>query len=114
MLDGADLVDTLSKDSADGTGYTVFAPTNAAFDALGDTGLTDDQIKEVLLYHVVAGTVTSGDLSNGDVATLNGQSISVDVSDGVTINGNVMVTAADIMASNGVVHVIDAVLLPEL
>ncbi|KAL7516100.1 hypothetical protein ACHAWX_001156 [Stephanocyclus meneghinianus] len=115
LLDSADLVDTLSKDSADGNGYTVFAPTNAAFDKLGDVDLTQDQIKQVLLYHVVAGTVTSDELSNGQVVkTLNGQDLTIRTQGGVTINGDATVTGADNRASNGVVHVIDAVLVPDL
>ncbi|KAL3794661.1 hypothetical protein HJC23_010089 [Cyclotella cryptica] len=115
LLDSADLVGTLSKDSADGKGFTVFAPTNAAFEKLGDVDLTEDQIKQVLLYHVVAGTVPSDQLSDGQViTTLNGQDLSVNTQGGVTLNGDVSVTGADNFASNGVVHIIDKVLVPEL
>ncbi|KAL3794642.1 hypothetical protein HJC23_010070 [Cyclotella cryptica] len=115
LLQSAGLVGTLSKNSADGNGYTVFAPTNAAFDKLGDVDLTEDQIKQVLLYHVVAGTLTSDQLSNGQVVTtLNGQDLTVGTQGGVTLNGDVSVTGADNRASNGVVHVIDTVLVPDL
>ena len=114
LLRHAGLAQTLRMDSADGTGYTVFAPTNAAFEKLGDVDLTEEQIKQVLLYHVVPGTVTSDMLSNGQVGTLNGQELAIDVSDGVTINGDTNVTGADVLVSNGVVHVIDTVLVPDL
>ena len=113
LLVDADLAKTLAKDSEDGEGYTVFAPTNDAFEKLGDVDLTEEQIKEVLLYHVVAGTVTSDMLSDGQVTTLNGQDLVIDTSAGVTINEDVSVTAADNLASNGVVHVIDTVLVPD-
>lgn len=113
LLKDAGLALTLAKNTSDGTGYTVFAPTNAAFDKLGDLDLTEEQIKEVLLYHVVAGTVTSDQLSDGQVVTtLNGQDITIGTSDGVTVNDST-VTGADNIASNGVVHVIDTVLIPD-
>jgi uncharacterized surface protein with fasciclin (FAS1) repeats len=114
LLKDAGLTTTLAKDSADGGGYTVFAPTNAAFDKLGDVDLTVDQIKQVLLYHVVPGTVTSDMLTDGQVTTLNGQDLSISTTGGVTINGDVSVTGADNLASNGVVHIIDTVLVPDL
>ncbi|KAL7483696.1 hypothetical protein ACHAW6_009333 [Cyclotella cf. meneghiniana] len=116
LLERADLVDTLSKDSADGKGYTVFAPTNDAFDKLGNVNLTDEQLIQVLLYHVVAGTVTSDQLSGGQVVpTLNGQNLTVSINGGsVTLNGDVGVTGVDNLASNGVVHIIDTVLVPTL
>jgi len=99
--------------------YTVFAPTNAAFDNLPD-GVLDilldnpDALAEVLLYHVVSGNVLSSDLSTGSVNTaLDGTSIDV-VVDGstVTLNGVASVIGADVLASNGVVHLINEVLLP--
>lgn len=116
LLERANLVDTLSKDSADGKGYTVFAPTNDAFDKLGDVNLTDEQLRQVLLYHVIAGTVTSDQLSDGQVVpTLNGQNLTVSINGGsVTLNGDVGVTGVDNFASNGVVHIIDTVLVPKL
>ncbi|HCE57496.1 MAG TPA: hypothetical protein DER09_06715 [Prolixibacteraceae bacterium] len=98
--------------------FTVFAPTNEAFNALfkklGVTGIKDltaEQLKPILTYHVVSGKVMSTDLSNTSVATLNGQKIKIDLSNGVKINDS-KVVKADISGSNGVVHVIDSVLIP--
>ena len=103
--------------SADGP-FTVFAPTNDAFKALfkqlgvsGIKDLTAEQLTPILTYHVVAGKVMSTDLSNTSVATLNGQKIKIDISNGVKINDS-KVTTADISGTNGVVHVIDKVLIP--
>jgi transforming growth factor-beta-induced protein len=110
----AGLVDALSSAGP----FTVFAPTNEAFNALfkklGVTGIKDltaEQLKPILTYHVVSGKVMSSDLSNTSVATLNGQKIKVDISNGVHINES-KVVKADISGTNGVVHVIDRVLLP--
>jgi transforming growth factor-beta-induced protein len=104
--------------SAEGP-YTVFAPTNEAFKALfkqlgvgGVKDLTAEQLTPILTYHVVSGKVMSTDLTNTSVATLNGQKIKVDLSNGVKINES-KVTKADIAGTNGVVHVIDRVLLPK-
>ena len=98
--------------------YTVFAPTNDAFDALAEALDTDlagilalPNLADVLLYHVVAGEVESTDLVNGPVPTLNGSDISVDLTSGVMIN-DATVTTADVFSDNGVVHIIDGVLLP--
>mgnify|MGYP002636276440 FL=1 len=113
----AGLVETLS-----GTGpFTIFAPTNAAFDAL-PAGTVEDLLKPenkekltaVLTYHVVAGNVISSQLADGQkVATLNGQELTVAIKDGVvTINGT-KVIAADLAGSNGVIHVVEGVLLPQ-
>uniref|UniRef100_UPI004047DFFC fasciclin domain-containing protein n=1 Tax=Algoriphagus sp. TaxID=1872435 RepID=UPI004047DFFC len=113
----AGLVETLS-----GTGpFTIFAPTNAAFDAL-PAGTVEDLLKPenkekltaVLTYHVVAGNVMSSQLADGQkVATLNGQELTVAIKDGVvTINGT-KVIAADLAGSNGVIHVVEGVLLPQ-
>jgi len=103
--------------SADGP-FTVFAPTNEAFNALfkqlgvsGIKDLTAEQLTPILTYHVVAGKVMSTDLSNTSVATLNGQKIKVDITNGVHINES-KVTAANILGKNGVIHVIDRVLIP--
>ncbi|MFN3555795.1 MAG: fasciclin domain-containing protein [Bacteroidales bacterium] len=114
----AGLVDALS-----GAGpFTVFAPTNAAFDAL-PAGLLDELLADpsgdltsILLYHVVAGKTMSTDLANGQViTTLLGQDITITINnDGVFINGDVEITVVDLEADNGVVHVIDAVLVPDL
>jgi len=112
----ADLVDALSGDGP----FTVFAPSNSAFqkldpDVLNNIIATPSLLTSLLQYHVVSGDVESGDLSNGPVQTLlSGQTIDVNVSGGVvTLNGSSMVTEADIDASNGVIHIIDEVLIPE-
>ncbi len=111
----AGLVDALSADGP----FTVFAPTNAAFESLfsqlgvdGVKDLSAEQLTPILTYHVVSGKVMSTDLSNTKVSTLNeGNKIKVDLSDGVKINDS-NVVAADIEGKNGVVHVIDKVLIP--
>ena len=112
-----DLVSTLSSTSSD---FTVFAPTNAAFasllTAIGQTSIDDlpeSVLRDVLEYHVVAGAaVKSTQLTAGDVETVNGEDIAVTVTGGIKLNTVVNVTTADVEASNGVVHVIDAVLVP--
>ena len=115
LLQQAELVSVLQGEGP----FTVFAPTNAAFEALLDgLGVTPEalmaqpDLSKVLLYHVLSGKVMSTDLQDGMTApTVNGENITVDLSDGVKINESV-VSAADIQASNGVVHVIDSVLVP--
>lgn len=116
-LSAADLVATL-----EGTGpFTIFAPTNAAFEKLPAgtvDGLVKPENKEklsgILTYHVVSGNVKAADLSDGQVIkTINGQDLKVSIKDGnVMING-AKVTAADLSGSNGVVHVVDSVLMPK-
>ena len=112
----AGLVEVLQGDGP----FTVFAPTNEAFSALPDGTLENllkpenkDQLVQILTYHVVAGKVMSTDLSDGMSAeTVEGSEIDISVGDnGVEIN-NASVAIADIEASNGVVHVIDTVILP--
>ena len=112
----ADLAGALSGDGP----FTVFAPTDDAFLALaGALGATAEELlalpelADILLYHVVGGTALSTDLSDGQfITTLNGADVVVTINDeGIFIN-NAQVTVADIVAGNGVVHVIDAVLLP--
>ncbi len=100
--------------------FTVFAPTNTAFDnlatALGvdlNGVLAHPQLGDILLYHVLGFQVLSTQLVNGAVATLNGQNVTIDLTAGVKVNAS-NVTLADVLAFNGVVHVIDAVLLPSL
>jgi uncharacterized surface protein with fasciclin (FAS1) repeats len=114
-LTAAELVDALKAEGP----FTVFAPTDEAFDNL-PAGLLDSllepdnkaQLQDILLYHVVSAQVFSGNLSDGQTAeTLQGQSVTVDLSSGVMIDGS-MVTAADIITKNGVIHIIDAVLVP--
>jgi len=110
----ADLVNVLN-----GTGpFTIFAPTNAAFEALfatlGITGIADltaAQLVPILTYHVVSGNVLSSQLQAGNVETLNG-TISVTLSPAPAINSTSKIIAVDVQGSNGVVHVIDQVLLP--
>jgi uncharacterized surface protein with fasciclin (FAS1) repeats len=112
----AGLVDTLKSPGP----FTVFAPTNAAFAAL-PAGTVDnllkpenrDQLVKVLTYHVVPGRITSDQLAGQrlNVATVQGQNLHVDGRNGVRVNRST-VTSADILASNGVIHVIDRVLLP--
>jgi transforming growth factor-beta-induced protein len=111
----AGLVDALS-----GVGpFTVFAPTNDAFQALfaqlgisGIGDLTAEQLIPILTYHVVSGNVLSKNLANGTVGTLNeSKSLTINLSSGVKINDSEVI-AADIQGSNGVVHVINKVLIP--
>lgn len=99
--------------------FTVFAPTNAAFEALPEGTLetllkpeNKDQLVSILTYHVVPGKVMSTDLSDGmKAATVNGAEVTITTAGGAKVNG-ANVVSADIEASNGVVHVIDAVILP--
>lgn len=120
-LTKADLVTTLSGDGP----FTVFAPTNAAFTALlSDLGVSslDDvdaaTLKNILLHHVVSGKVLSTDLSSGYVATLSPGpesttvDVKVDVNGSVMLNGSSRVTTADVEATNGVIHIINKVILP--
>lgn len=111
-LTAADLVTTLQGPGP----YTVFAPTNAAFAALPAgtvEALLGDipALTNILLYHVAGGRAFSGDLDGSPVSTLQGSTLNVDLSSGVRINGATVVTA-DILTTNGVIHVIDSVLLP--
>lgn len=112
----AGLAETLS-----GAGpFTVFAPTNEAFAKL-PAGTVEELIKPenkekltaILTYHVVAGKALAADLSDGQlIKTVNGQEVSVSVGDNVKVDGAV-VTTADLEASNGVIHVIDSVIIPK-
>ena len=110
----ADLVETLS-----GTGpFTVFAPTDEAFAAL-PAGVLDALLlpenkallAQILTYHVVSGMVMAADVTDGEVATVEGQKVKLSTMGGVSVNG-AKVVAADVAASNGVIHAIDAVILP--
>lgn len=111
----AGLVETLQGEGP----FTVFAPTNEAFAALPEETLESllkpenkDQLVAILTYHVVAGKVMSTDLSDGmTAATVNGAEVTITTADGAKVNG-ASVAMADVEASNGVVHVIDAVILP--
>jgi transforming growth factor-beta-induced protein len=112
-LAAADLTDALNGDGP----LTVFAPTNSAFEALPEGTLdqllaNEDALRAVLTYHVVAARALSPDLVDGQqIETLNSAKIAIDLKQGVKINDS-SVTTADVLATNGVVHVIDKVLLP--
>lgn len=114
----AGLVDALSADGP----FTVFAPTNDAFEMLfkdlginGIEDLTVDQLSPILLYHVVGGKVMAADVTSGNVSTLNDDSkLEMDAGkSGVTINESTNIIITDIEGTNGVIHVIDKVLVPE-
>lgn len=121
-LTKAELVTTL-----EGTGpFTVFAPTNTAFaELLGDLGvsslddLSKEDLKPILLNHVIVGQFKSTDLSTSYVSTASNTGpdenlldLYIEVGSGVNINSSVSVTSADIIASNGVIHVVDKVIVP--
>jgi len=116
-VQAAGLVDTLKGEGP----FTVFAPTDEAFAKLPE-GTVDnllkpenkDQLVAVLTYHVVPGKVMSGDIAGKtmQVETVQGSKLSVDATDGVKVD-NANVVAPDVEASNGVIHVIDAVVLPQ-
>jgi transforming growth factor-beta-induced protein len=114
-VEAAGLSETLSGEGP----FTVFAPTDEAFaaaiEALGTTPeelLANPDLADILTYHVVPGQVMAADIVAGDVATVNGANVTLAVDGGtVTVNDATVVTA-DVAASNGVIHVIDAVLLP--
>lgn len=107
-LMSASLVETLKGPGP----FTVFAPTDAAFDKL-DNVPSGDPLRDVLLYHVVNGAVGSGNLTAGMVPTLlMNESVTVTLAGGVKINAS-NVTMANIIAKNGVIHVVDTVLVPE-
>lgn len=116
-VSAAGLVDDLKSEGP----FTVFAPTNAAFEAL-PAGTVEtllqpenrDQLVRILTYHVVPGNVTSDQLAGQrlSVATVEGSQVDIDGRAGVKV-GNATVTTADVLASNGVIHVIDTVLMPE-
>ncbi len=117
LVEAAGLVDTLKSDGP----FTVFAPTDAAFAALPAPVLDyltseagKDTLTSILTYHVVAGKVMSADVTTGDVASVEGDAISLTVSDAGVQVENAAVVTADIEASNGVIHVIDAVILPDI
>ncbi|MEP3048604.1 MAG: fasciclin domain-containing protein [Roseibium sp.] len=115
-VQAAGLVDTLKGDGP----FTVFAPTDEAFAKL-PAGTVEmllepenkDKLVAILTYHVVSGKVMSGDIAGkkAAVATVQGSDIAVDATNGVKIN-NATVVSADIETSNGVIHVIDTVILP--
>lgn len=111
-----DLVEVLRDEGP----FTVFAPVNSAFEdlfeTLGVNGLNDiddETLENVLLAHVVSGYFLSSDLSNGSMSTLNSEkSLTINVDNGIVIDGDINVLLADIKGTNGVVHVIDKVIVP--
>ncbi|WP_299694172.1 fasciclin domain-containing protein [uncultured Tateyamaria sp.] len=115
-VQAAGLVDTLKGDGP----FTVFAPTDAAFAALPEGTVENllkpenkDMLTAILTYHVVPGKVMSTDLQDDmEAATVQGESITIDLDNGVMVE-NATVTSADIETSNGVIHVIDTVILPD-
>ncbi len=115
-VQAAGLVETLKGDGP----FTVFAPTDEAFAALPEGTVESlllpenkDQLVAILTYHVVPGKVMSTDLSDDmEAATVQGSSVTIDLDNGVMVE-NATVTTADIETSNGVIHVIDTVILPE-
>ncbi len=114
-VQAAGLVDTLKGEGP----FTVFAPTDAAFAALPEGTVetllkpeNKDQLVSILTYHVVPGAVRSSDLTEGmTAATVQGGNVTFTLDGGAKVNG-ANITAADIAASNGVIHVIDTVIMP--
>jgi uncharacterized surface protein with fasciclin (FAS1) repeats len=115
LVTKAGLADTL----ATGGPFTVFAPTDEAFAKVPQATLdalaaNPDLLKSVLLYHVVPGTVTAADVVKlSSAKTLEGRSVEIKVADGTVYVDQAKVTVPDVMASNGVIHVIDSVLIPK-
>ena len=116
-VEAADLVSTLNGDGP----FTVFAPTDEAFAALPEGTVENllkpenkDQLISVLTYHVVAGKIMSSDIAGTTamVESVQGSELDVNATDGVTVDGATVVTA-DIETDNGVIHVIDRVVLPQ-
>jgi uncharacterized surface protein with fasciclin (FAS1) repeats len=116
-VEAADLVDTLKGEGP----FTVFAPSDEAFAALPEGTVENllkpenkDQLIAILTYHVVPGKVMSGDIAGKQmmVETVQGSEVDVNATDGVMVDG-AKVVSADIEADNGVIHVIDAVIIPE-
>ncbi len=116
-VQAAGLVETLSERGP----FTVFAPTNAAFEAaLADLGLTaeelladTDTLTEILMYHVALGALNAEEVtSRSSLPMINGDVASIEIREGNAFIDNAQIVATDIEASNGIVHVIDAVILP--
>ncbi len=113
-IEAADLVETLSGDGP----FTVFAPTDAAFAKLPEgtiKALLKDRakLKGILTYHVVPGKVMAADVvRQSSLRTVQGQSVRINAAGGVSVN-DAQVTRADVEATNGVIHVIDAVIMPK-
>lgn len=112
----AGLVETLKGDGP----FTIFAPTNEAFAKLPEGTVENllkpenkDQLVGILTYHVVPGKVMAADVAPGEVGTVNGEKAEISVSDDSVMIDGAKVIATDVAASNGVIHVIDTVILPE-
>ena len=113
LLGTAGLLDTVK----DGGPYTVFAPTDAAFakvpaDTLAALAADKDKLTKVLLYHVVPGALTKAQLAAGEVKTAEGSMLKITNDAAAFQAGAANVVAADVLASNGVIHVVDSVILP--
>ncbi len=114
-LEAAGLTETLQGEGP----FTVFAPTDDAFAALPEGVVEEllkpenkEQLAALLTYHVVPGEVKSEDITPGDVATVQGTSVNIAVEEGAVKVNNASVVSPDVEASNGVIHVVDAVILP--
>jgi len=115
-LEATGLADTLSQEGP----FTVFAPTDEAFAALPEGTLEElmkpenrEVLAAILTYHVVPGKVTSDQIQSGEVSTVQGSTVNVTVEDGMVMVDDAKVVQPDIEAGNGVIHVIDKVILPE-
>jgi transforming growth factor-beta-induced protein len=114
-VDSAGLTDALSDSNAT---YTIFAPSNSAFDAIDIQSIDKDLLASVLKYHVLPITKISSDIKDGDtLSTLEGSDITVVFQyflwiffDGAYLNGKSLISTVDLMCSNGVIHIIDEVL----
>lgn len=115
LLQEADLVEALSGEGP----FTVFAPTDEAFakipqETLSEIRADHDQLTQILTYHVVEGRVLAEDVVNlSSATTLQGSDVSIEVTDGAVMIDDATVTQTDIEGTNGVIHVIDTVLIPE-
>jgi len=114
-LDAAELAEVLSGEGP----YTVFAPTDEAFAALPEGTVEEllkpenkDQLVALLTYHVVPAKVTASEITDGSVETVAGDPVTLSVADGMVMVNDATVVEADIMGSNGVIHVIDKVIMP--
>lgn len=113
LIADAGLGDTLRA----GGPYTVFAPSDEAFKAvpaktMAELAADKEMLKSVLTYHVLAGKVTAADVKNGNVKTVQGANVALGKSGTFVTVEEAMVTQADVPATNGVVHIIDRVLIP--
>ncbi len=113
-LDAADLVDVLNSTGP----FTVFAPTDEAFEVLPPEAIealllpeNKESLIELLTYHVVPGVFLSSDLETGEVVTVEGSTVAIEIGDTITVN-SAQVIDADVVASNGVIHVINRVIIP--